>query len=125
LIVEFPVQAPEDTPIASELSITDQLEKLVFASTAWADQSVSFTGTFRPEELPEIKKWLTENYDDKVKSVSFLPYSDHGFVLAPYEPISQEEYQKRASKIAVGEFDIHGVSTLDETDCVGGACPTR
>jgi ribonucleotide reductase alpha subunit len=125
LIVEFPIQAPVGAPIASEMTVLEQLEKVVWAQSAWADQSVSVTVTFRPEELPDIKRWLAENYDDKVKAISFLPYSDHGFVLAPYEPISEEEYRKRAAKITTDEIDLHGSSNIDETDCEGGACPTR
>ena len=125
LIIEFPIQAPVGTPIASDLSVAEQLEKVVWAQTVWADQSVSVTVTFRPEELPDIKEWLSENYDDKVKAISFLPYSDHGFVLAPYEPISEEEYHKRADRITADEIDLHGDSTIEETDCEGGACPTR
>jgi hypothetical protein len=125
LIVEFPVEAPENTPIASETSAIKQLEWLVYAQKNIADMAVSCTITYRAEELPEIKKWLAEHYDNEVKSVSFLLYSDHGFVQAPYEPISKEEYEKRAAKIRTDEIDLHGVSTLDEADCITGACPTR
>jgi hypothetical protein len=86
---------------------------------------VSVTVTFRPEELSDIKHWLAENYDEKVKAISFLPYSDHGFVLAPYEPISEEEYHRRAAKVSMTEIDLHGTSDIDEADCEGGACPVR
>ena len=61
------------------------------------------------------------------KSVSFLRYSDHGFALAPYEPIDREEYERRLAVVKGGDAPIElvGVSTIDEADCVGGACPVR
>jgi hypothetical protein len=84
------------------------------------------TITYKPEELPEIRRWLAEHYDHEVKSVSFLLYSGHGFALAPYEKISKEEYERRASKIKVHEeIDLHGESIIDDTDCAGGSCPVR
>ena len=126
-VVEFPAMAPEGTKIASAMSAVEQLEEVTWAQEHWADNMVSVTVTYRDEELPAIKAWLAENYDRKVKSVSFLRYSDHGFALAPYEPIDREEYERRLAVVKGGDAPIElvGVSTIDEADCVGGACPVR
>jgi hypothetical protein len=126
-VVEFPAMAPAGTKIASAMSAIEQLEEVTWAQEHWADNMVSVTVTYRDEELPAIKAWLVENYDRKVKSVSFLRYSDHGFALAPYEPIDEAEYNRRLAAVKGSESPIAlaGVSTLDEADCVGGACPVR
>ena len=126
LVVEFPCKAPAGTPLASQDSALTQLDRLVWAQRNFSDQAVSVTVTYKPEELPEIKKWLSEHYDHEVKSVSFLLYSGHGFALAPYEEITKEEYERRASKIKVNEeVDLHGTSVIDDTDCAAGGCPVR
>jgi ribonucleoside-diphosphate reductase alpha chain len=124
-VVEFPCQVPEGTPLASEMSAVSQLEWVTWAQRNWADQGVSVTVTYRDQEMPEIRHWLEEHYDREVKSVSFLRYSDHGFVLAPYEPIEEAEYATRVARLKPGEFTLVGESTIDDTDCEGGACPVR
>ena len=126
-VVEFPAKAPAGTRIAGEMSAIEQLETVVWAQRHWADNMVSVTVTYRDEELPAIKAWLAEHYDREIKSVSFLRYSEHGFVMAPYEPINEAEYERRvaALKHDLPTMEIIGVSDLDGDDCIGGACPVR
>ncbi len=71
-------------------------EKLEIAAQMqyyWADNQVSVTITFTEEEAPQIKQAL-EFYETRLKSVSFLPMTDHGFKHAPYQPMTQKEYEK-------------------------------
>jgi intein/homing endonuclease len=126
-VVEFPAQAPEGTPIAGEMSAVEQLRWLTWAQREWADNQVSITVTFRDAEVPEIKAWLAEHYDREVKSVSFLRYEDHGFRLPPYEPISEEEYQRRVAAIRTikGAVGVSLENELDPEECASGACPVR
>ena len=125
MVVEFPASVPESTLLASEMSAVDQLNWLTWAQRNWADQAVSITVTYRPGEMEGIKTWLSEHYDREVKSVSFLPYEDHGFTLAPYEPISEAEFRARSAKLKSGGFTLVGETTLTDDDCEGGACPVR
>ena len=92
--------------------------------TKWSDNSVSVTVYYRLEELDEIKAWMEENYAKSLKTVSFLLHSDHGFDQAPYEEITQEEYEKRASKLNAIDH-VQSGDTLQELECAGGACPVK
>jgi len=97
------------------------------AKTSLGENAVSVTVYYRKEELSEIKEWLSRNYDDAVKSVSFLLHSDHNFPLPPYEEISKEAYEKMLDKIDF-TIPIHrpafdGAVELD--DCATGACPIK
>lgn len=124
-VVEFPCEYPEGTVLASSLTAIDQLEWVVKAQTLWSDNAVSVTVYYKKEELPGIKDWLKENYGKKVKSVSFLLHEDHGFEMAPYEPISKEEYEKLKSKITpISRVDEVGEDDLG-VECDGGACPIK
>ena len=38
----------------------------------WSDNAVSVTIYYRKEELPSIQLWLKHNYNDNLKTVSFL-----------------------------------------------------
>ena len=95
--------------------------------TEWSDNAVSVTVTYKSEELPAIKVWLRENYNHSVKSVSFLLHSGHGFVQAPIEPISKEQYDSMmltCRPITSVSGICYSPEQL-ESDCAGGVCPIR
>ena len=124
VVVEFPCHINGDTILAKDMTAVRQLELVKEMQTKWSDNSVSVTVYYRLEELDEIKEWMKENYENSLKTVSFLLHSDHGFDQAPYEEISQEEYEKRAARLK----EIEVVSTggiLEGVECEGGACPVR
>tara|TARA_R100001463_G_scaffold23551_2_gene56403 strand:- start:15849 stop:17753 length:1905 start_codon:yes stop_codon:yes gene_type:complete len=126
MVAEFPCSVPETTPIGGDISAVDQLELVKWLQANWSDNSVSVTVYYKKEELDDIKQWLADNYIDNVKTVSFLLYTGHGFVQAPYETISKEEYDRRkegTTPIDSVNIDIDG---MDEAQgCEGGACPVK
>ena len=127
-VVEFPCESPEKAILAKDMTAVEQLEWVKKMQTEWADNAVSVTVYYRKEELGLIKDWLAANYDDSVKSVSFLLHADHNFPLPPYEEIDEEMYKKLLSKI---DFTIPlyvSKATKDEInldDCATGACPIK
>ena len=126
-VVEFPCKSPEGSVLANEMTAIQQLEWVKKMQTVWADNAVSVTVYYRKEELAEIKKWLEGNYDNSVKSVSFLLHSDHNFPLPPYEEISEDEYNKAIEKI---DFSVPlqqnaGNHEILIDDCATGACPIK
>ena len=76
----------------------EQLEIAAQYQHYWADNSVSITVTFKPEEAPQIKSAL-ELYETRLKAVSFLKYEETGYEQAPYEPISKKKYTKMINNI--------------------------
>ena len=126
-VVEFPCETPEHATLAKDLTAVQQLEWVVKAQSEWADNNVSVTVYYRKDELDDIKQWLSKNYSNKVKSVSFLLHSEHGFNLAPYEEISKEEYSKKKNKIKDIQLLIEDTNNLsiESLECEGGACPIK
>lgn len=126
-VVDFPCMSPEGSVLATSMTAVEQLEWVKKMQTVWADNAVSVTVYYRKEELPLIKDWLSNNYDNGVKSVSFLLHSDHNFPLPPYEEVSKEEYEKLLAKIDFS-VPIQGKSfdgELDLDNCATGACPIK
>ena len=127
-VVEFPAQSPEGAVLAADMTAVEQLEWVKRMQTEWADNAVSVTVYYRTEELSEIKSWLKDNYDDSVKSVSFLLHADHNFPLAPYEEIDEETYNAMVVKVdlsipmATSTLDDN---LMDDPSCTTGACPVR
>jgi hypothetical protein len=127
MVVEFPCKVPETTPIGGNISAIEQLETVKELQTIWSDNSVSITVYYKKEELEIIKDWLKANYKNNIKSISFLLYHGHGFIQAPYETISKDNYLqlikniKPITEVSLKEDDI--TSGLDE--CDNGSCPIK
>jgi len=98
MCVEFPVHEEHFVKGKREITMWEQLEIAAQYQHYWADNSVSITVTFKPEEAEHIKTAL-EMYETRLKAVSFLRYEETGYIQAPYEPIDQEEYETMISTI--------------------------
>ena len=96
--VEFPVKEPYFVKGKKDVSMWEQLELAAQYQHYWADNSVSITVTFKEEEANQIKDAL-ELYESRLKAVSFLRYQETGYEQAPYEPISEDQYNEMVSKV--------------------------
>lgn len=126
-VVEFPCKFPKHTKVAKDVSAVDQLEMVKHLQKVWSDNAVSVTVYYKPEELEEIQEWLGKNYNDNLKTVSFLLHSEHGFAQAPLQEITKEEYDrmvKSTKPIVNCEIDESSISE-DQIGCEGGACPIK
>jgi len=129
-IITFPYKLPMGTILAEQCSAIDQLEWVKRLQTEWSDNSVSVTVYYRKHELPEIKEWLRNNYNTGVKTVSFLLHSDHGFIQAPLEAMTKEEYDELASQCKP-ITELEGICYTEEKlenlggECASGACPLK
>jgi ribonucleoside-triphosphate reductase len=124
-IVSFPCKVSEETPVAGKFNWRDQLDIIRRLQREWSDNSVSCTVYYSKEDLPEIKEYLKNHFNNEIKTVSFLLYKDHGFSQAPYETISKEEYQKmsrNSSKIT--SIEVREQEMLLE-ECESGSCPIK
>jgi len=98
LCVEFPVKEPHFVKGKKDVSMWEQLEIAAQYQHYWADNSVSITVTFNDSEADQIKDAL-ELYESRLKAVSFLKYQKTGYEQAPYEPISEEQYNQMIKNI--------------------------
>lgn len=125
VVVEFPCSYPEGTVLAKDCTAVQQLEYVKRLQNEWSDNSVSCTVYYKKKELKQIKKWLKKNYNDNIKSVSFLLHQDHGFDQAPFEEITKAQYDElmaNTKPITSVEIEEEGFE-LDE--CASGACPIK
>jgi adenosylcobalamin-dependent ribonucleoside-triphosphate reductase len=125
VIVSFPSMFPKGTTVAADMTAIDQLETIKRLQAEWSDNSVSVTIYYKKEELDTIRKWLSVNYIN-VKSVSFLLHSEHGFAQAPFEEITEEQYNEMSKKVTpITQVGNLRMEDLEIQDCEGGACPVR
>jgi len=132
--VRIPVKAPEGSIFRTETAI-DTLERVKKFSQEWIlpghingdnTHNVSATISIQDGEWSNVGDWMWENRE-VYNGLSVLPYSDHTYVQAPFEDITEEEYNKRISTLH--SVDLTKVMEIDDNvefgsiqACGGGAC---
>ena len=128
VIASFPCNSGDAFMTEDTGDVIEQLELVKKLQTVWADNSVSVTAYYEEKDVPRIREWMKENYDTGVKSVSFLLRSNHGFIQAPLEKISEQAYNqmiKRVKRLDSVVIEDAGNQTLSDIECEGGACPIK
>jgi len=126
VVVYFPCKTPDGSILAKDMDVIKQLEMVKKMQSIWSDNAVSVTAYYSPEELDSVKSWLKDNYQNNIKSVSFLLFKNHGFKQAPYQEITKEEYLIAKSKVKqLTPKNINSSEMLDMAECSSGACPIR
>jgi adenosylcobalamin-dependent ribonucleoside-triphosphate reductase len=120
--VYFPVHEENFDRAKDDVSMMEQLEIAAQMQEYWADNQVSSTVTFKPEEAKDIARVLPY-YEVRLKGISFLPLENHGYEHAPYQKISKEEYETAVEKITpVVSFNGSARNEVIDKFCDGESC---
>lgn len=103
MVVYFAVHEKSFTKGKADASIWEQLLNAADMQRFWSDNAVSQTVTFKPSEVNDLASALSQ-FEDKLKSVSFLPLEDHQYQQAPYQTITKEEYEEYVSRLLPVDF---------------------
>jgi ribonucleoside-triphosphate reductase len=127
-IFSFPIKSPEGATLANEQTAIEQLENWLIFQKHWSEHSVSVTVYVKEDEWMAVGDWVYQNFD-YITGVSFLPYSEHTYAQAPYQPCTEVEFLAAVAamptvdftKLVDYEFEdtTEGAQTLA---CTGGAC---
>jgi ribonucleoside-triphosphate reductase len=127
-IFSFPIKSPEGATLANEQTAIEQLENWLLFQKHWSEHSVSVTVYVKEDEWMAVGDWVYQNFDH-ITGVSFLPYSEHTYAQAPYQPCTQEEYDAAVASMPTVDFTkLVDYEFEDNTEgaqvlaCVGGAC---
>jgi ribonucleotide reductase alpha subunit len=127
MVVEFYIDNGPDAPTADGgFDTWKQLDTLLTLQKHWSDNSVSITVYYQKEDIPAMQQWLKAHLKD-IKSISFLLHQGHGFVQAPKEAITKEQYEALVKNVK--PIDVSSLRK-SETDvvvdnCDDGHCPVK
>ena len=82
-VFSFPVSAPKDSVVTTDLSAIEQLERWLAYKQHWCEHNPSCTVTVKEHEWVEVGAWVYEHFDE-LTGVSFLPHTDHIYKQAPF-----------------------------------------
>ena len=133
-VISVPQKAPEGSIIRTESAI-NLLERVKKIQQDWIKpghrsgsnlHNVSATISIKNDEWDLVGDWMWENRE-YYAGLSVLPYSDHTYIQAPFEDITEDKYNEMLQHL----HNIHldkVIEIEDDTDlkgevaCAGGAC---
>lgn len=126
-VFTFPKKAPDGAMVRSDISAIDHLELWLAYQRDWCEHKPSVTISVKEEEWPEVGAWVWNHFDE-MSGVSFLPYDGGTYRQAPYETVTQKDYEELLQKtpkeidwnaLVEGEDNVEGAQTLA---CTAAGC---
>ena len=133
-VIEIPQHAPQGSIVRTE-SAFDLLERVKQVSDEWVKpghragsntHNVSATISLKEDEWDKAGDWMWNNRDC-YNGLSVLPYDGGTYTQAPFEDVSEDEYNERMKHLSV--INLENVVEIDDnTDlsgelaCAGGSC---
>ena len=126
-VFSFPIKAPKGAITRNDMTALEQLENWLVYQRHWCEHKPSVTISVKDDEWMDVGAWVWR-YFDEISGISFLPYSDHSYVQAPYQDATKEEYDA-LHKITPKEIDWTKFIEKDDNTigaqtlaCVAGVC---
>lgn len=126
-VFSFPMKAPEGALVRDDITAIDHLNLWLIYQRHWCEHKPSVTISVKEEDWPQVGAWVWKHFDE-VTGVSFLPYDGGTYRQAPYEDLTEEQYEKMKAemptsieweKFLENTDNVEGVQTLA---CVAGVC---
>jgi ribonucleoside-diphosphate reductase alpha chain len=124
-IISIPQKAPEGAIIRSEETALILLERVRKFNTEWVRKghrkgantnNVSATVSIRNEEWEAVGEWMWK-YKDTFNGLSVLPFSDHTYTQAPFETITEEQFNEMVNYLH--SVDLSKVVEFDDNTALG------
>jgi len=128
-VFSFPMKAPEDAVFRDDRNAIEQLEHWLTYQRHWCEHKPSVTIYVKDNEWMDVGAWVYRHFDE-MSGVSFLPHSDHTYRQAPYQEITEAEYNDWVKRMPtdvnwedLGLYEFEDRTTSSQTmACTGGLC---
>ena len=125
-VFSFPVRSPDGAVVADDMGAMEQLCLWEMYQDYWCEHKPSMTCYYRDEEFLQVGQWLYNKFD-KVSGISFLPYAEHTYQQAPYEPVDKETYEEMVKDFPTEiDWNVNEESDMTEGSqqlaCTGNSC---
>lgn len=123
VVCYFPVKEENFTKSKFEASVWEQMAIVREMQYFWSDNAVSCTITFQENEKKDLERLIQLNAS-YVKTLSFLPLTNHHYAQAPYQEISKKDYTSYVSKLKDVNFSIKSENNkiTGSKFCDGDSC---
>lgn len=114
-VFAFPQRADATALVRDDVTAIQHLKLWLDYQRHWCEHKPSVTISVREHEWQEVGEWVW-NHLGEISGVSFLPFSDHTYVQAPYEECTKELYDILVEQMPVIQWsDLVFYETADGT----------
>jgi len=92
LVFSFPIKSPVGSLTQDDVDALLHLKWWKAWQEDYCDHKPSITVSYTDEEFLDVGQWVWNNWDI-VSGISFLPKEDHVYQQAPFEAITQQQYE--------------------------------
>jgi len=129
IVFSFPQRAPDGARTRNDLTAIDHLEIWKTLQEEWCEHKPSITVNVKEDEWVDVQAWVWRNWE-VLSGVSFLPFSEHTYKQAPYQEITEAEYNEWVQKMPksidwakLSEFEAEDNTVgSQELACAAGFC---
>jgi len=133
-VISVPQKAPAGSILRTE-NVIDMLERTKKFNVQWVKKghrkgantnNVSATVSINENEWEQVGKWMWDN-KDTFNGLSVLPYFGGTYTQAPFEDITEEQFNEMVQHLhnidlsKIVEF-TDDTALMDQAACAGGAC---
>ena len=133
-VISVPQRAPQGSILRTE-NVIDMLERVKRFNVQWVKKghrkgantnNVSATVSIQENEWEQVGQWMWENRNT-FNGLSVLPYFGGSYTQAPFEDITEEQFNEMATHLhnidlsKIVEFS-DDTALMDQAACAGGAC---
>ena len=123
------ISVPQKAPVGAVTRQETALDLLARVSKVWKEwvkpghrkgenkNNVSVTVTIKPNEWEEVGEWMWANKEN-FTALSVLPHSEHTYIQAPFEDITQERYEELVGHLH--NIDLSQVVELEDVTDLSG-----
>jgi len=119
LVFSFPISSPDSSVTVEEVGALQQLELWKTYQLHFCEHKPSITVYYRPDEFLPCMQWIWDNFD-LASGISFLPYSEHTYQQAPYQEITEEQYNEAVLDMPT-EIDWNDLADFESEDLTAGS----
>lgn len=130
VVAEFFVKGDPKLRSEREVSVWEKVSLAITMQRYWADQAVSATFSFLPEEEDQIQ-YILSAYGDQLKTLSFMPLGDEkapgAYPQMPYEAVGAKRFSNLRAKVSPIDLesaynDPDAAEFEDEKFCSNDSC---
>ena len=128
-VFSFPMKSPTGSVTQSELDPIDHLTLWLEYQKYWCEHKPSITISYTDDTFLEIGQWVWDHWQ-YVSGISFLPFSDHIYEQAPFEPLTARDYNLLKMEMPqdidwerLADYETEDTTIQTQTlACTGGSC---
>jgi ribonucleoside-triphosphate reductase len=115
----FPCKSPDSSVTRTDMTAIKQLQVWQLYQDSYTEHKPSVTISVKDDEWMDAGAYVFKHFDT-MSGVSFLPFSDHSYEQAPYQDLTEEQYNEWVAKMPK-DVDWSKLSDYEKTDMTTGS----